>query len=75
MRKARVVRLDPAGFGFIEATHAAPFTFTFDQIEGYRGQKPSEIGLKEGVIVQFSVFGNGMVKKIVITSEPQPVAQ
>jgi hypothetical protein len=68
MHQGRVTRVDNHGFGFIESTGGAQYTFTFDQIEGYRGQKPKQLGLKEGLVVRFTVH-DGLINQVEISSD------
>jgi hypothetical protein len=70
MHEGRVVRVDNYGLGFIESTGGSQYAFTFDQIQGYRGQQPRDLGLKEGVIVRFTVH-DGLIKDVFISSELQ----
>jgi hypothetical protein len=70
MHEGRVTRVDSHGFGFIEAvdiTGGAQFAFTFDQIQGYRGQQAKDMGLKEGVVVRFTAH-DGLIKDVIISS-------
>lgn len=65
---AKVTGLDRLGLGFVEAT-GQQFAFTFDQIDGYRGQHAREIGLKIGAIVGVQVTG-GKVNRISLSGVP-----
>jgi hypothetical protein len=68
LHQGRVMRVDSHGFGFIESTGGSQFTFTFDQIQGYRGQRPRDLGLKEGLVVRFTVH-DGLINNVVISDE------
>lgn len=66
MQHGKVVRVDRFGLGFIEGT-GAQYAFTFDKVEGYRGQNPREVGLQVGSSVQFSVE-DGLIQRVKIES-------
>lgn len=69
--EARVSRLDQLGLGFIENTATAGryYPFTFDRIDHYRGEKPKEIGLREGGIVH-ALIKDGKVERISLKGIP-----
>ncbi len=73
MFEGRIVRVDRFGLGFVEArgtnTDTHQYAFTFDKVEGYRGQPPREIGLEEGCAVRISVR-DGLIKSVKISSRP-----
>lgn len=49
MRSGTLVRLESYGLGFIQPHEGGEqLVFTFDQILGYGGQRPGEIGLRLG---------------------------
>jgi len=52
-RNGRVTRLNRNGLGYIRDTQNGEYAFTFDKILRYRGQRASEIGLREGSQVRF----------------------
>ena len=55
-RDGVIRRINPAGLGYLEEEQSGKYyAFTFDKIQGYRGEEPKEIGLKVGAWVEFSV--------------------
>ncbi len=62
-----VVRVDRSGLGVI-STGGTQYPFTFDKLEGYRGEQPWEYGLREGCSVKFSVDAEGLIVKSVVLS-------
>lgn len=67
LRQGTVLRVDYFGLGFIEST-GTQYSFTFDKLEGYRGEQPREIGLHEGCTVRFTVDGLS-IKSVIISSD------
>lgn len=67
VRDGKVVQVDRLGLAFIES-QATSFTFTFDKLEGYRGEEPRKFGLHEGVLVHFTVV-NGEVESVKIADK------
>lgn len=61
-----VVGLDRLGLGFIRYG-VTTFPFTFDKLEGYRGQQPREFGLHEGCLVRFTVV-DGSINSVKVSS-------
>ncbi len=62
-----VERFDNFGLGFV-TVNGRSVPFTFDRIEGYRGEQPKEIGLKAGMAVSVEL-ADGKAQKIRL--EPQ----
>ena len=62
-----IVRFDRSGLGVILST-GTQYPFTFDKLEGYRGEQPGEFGIREGCSVTFSVDAAGLVVKSVFLS-------
>ena len=50
-----IIRVNPIGLAFAEDKKSKEiYSFTFDKIEGYRGQSVQELGLVLGLKVAFS---------------------
>jgi hypothetical protein len=53
-RDGVIVRINEQGLGIVEETESHErFAFSFDKINGYRGESPKEMGLKAGALVRF----------------------
>lgn len=62
--EGNVVRLEDFGLGFIQPEQSnQQYPFTFDKIEGYRGEPPNTLGLHVGSNVTFTLQ-NGMIDSI-----------
>ncbi len=59
---AKVVYVNPGGLAVVEEPSGAQYPFTFDKIEGYRGEQPSKIGLIEGAVVRVVTTENRIVR-------------
>jgi hypothetical protein len=54
MGRGKVVRLENFGLGFLQPEGSQKqYPFTFDQIDGYRGESPWTLGLRIGADVNF----------------------
>jgi excisionase family DNA binding protein len=51
--KGTIVRVNPEGLGFLEDSSGRKYSFTFDKILGYAGERPEELGLVRGAAVNF----------------------
>ncbi len=55
--RGKILQVNDKGFGIVEDEEShSQFTFTFDKILGYRGQKIQELGLQNGSHVQFDTI-------------------
>jgi hypothetical protein len=65
-----VLRLDQVGLGIIvaDSTDAdctdKEFPFTFDKIEGYKGEPLKALGLTEGTVVKFTLDEGDRVSRV-----------
>jgi len=72
-----VLRLDQVGLGIIVANPTdadlteKEYPFTFDKIQGYKGEPVNDLGLSEGAGVEFTLDENGRVSMVT----PEPRAQ
>lgn len=59
-----VYRVENTGFGIVvaDSTHD-DYAFTFDKIEGYKGEYAEELGLRAGSAIRF-VVNDGQVIKV-----------
>jgi hypothetical protein len=75
----KVLRLDRVGLGVIvsDSTDAESsekeFPFTFDKIEGYKGESLNGLGLSEGAVVNFTLDAEDRV--CTVTPERLPQAK
>jgi hypothetical protein len=54
MPAGKVTRIEDFGLGFVKHEETnEQFAFTFDKIEGYRGERPSQLGFRVGADVTF----------------------
>jgi hypothetical protein len=66
----KVLRLDRVGLGVIvsDSTDTEPlgreFPFTFDKIEGYKGESQNGLGLSEGAVVNFTLDAEDRVCRV-----------
>lgn len=61
---AKLVQISPSGVGILRDEAAQrDLAFTFDKIEGYRGEQPGEIGLTPGRKVKYTEQ-NGIVQRV-----------
>ncbi len=61
-----IVRVNPVGLAYTEDIKTKEiFSFTFDKIEGYRGESAEELGLIAGSRVVFS-SSDGIVRSVQI---------
>jgi hypothetical protein len=68
--EGKVLRINEYGLGIVEdqVSHQQ-FAFTFDKINGYRGEAPREIGLFVGVQVRFSATSDCQVTSIEVVKQ------
>jgi len=81
----RVLRLDKVGLGIIvsDASEAQieekEYPFTFDKIEGYKGESlkdlAKELGLSDGQAVKFTLDGDDLVREVTVEDRPQGKAR
>ena len=73
----KVVRIEDFGLGFVKQDETEEqFAFTFDKIEGYRGEQPGQLGFRLGSPVTFRL-SNGLVEVVqlaepTVSKFPQP---
>jgi hypothetical protein len=73
MRSGTLVRLESYGLGFIQPHEGGDqLVFTFDQILGYGGQRPGEIGLRLGCRL-FYRLARERIEEVLIPAEPPPL--
>lgn len=58
-----LVRIDPHGVGYIQSG-GEERGFTFDKIEGYRGESVKEMGLKAGQPIGVTIAPDGMIATV-----------
>lgn len=65
MERGTIVRLERFGLGFVEMEGGSEqYPFSFDKIEGYRGQPLKSLGLRLGAVVMVMVDQDGKVEGI-----------
>ena len=65
-----VVHVNVSGLGVVKDSGSdTHYSFTFDKIRGYRGERPKEIGLREGKHLVFYVDADEKVTEVVTAVE------
>ena len=60
----KVTRIEDFGLGFVKSEETdEQYAFTFDKIEGYRGEYPKQLGFRIGSPVTFHL-SNGLIDSI-----------
>lgn len=73
----KVLRLDRVGLGVIvtdspETNYSGrEFPFTFDKIDGYKGESLNALGLSEGTTVKFTLDAEDRVTRVTPERTPQ----
>jgi hypothetical protein len=60
-----VTRVEFSGFGILRSrTDKLLYAFLFQDIDGYKGERPKELGLEVGKSVEFELGEDGLVSKV-----------
>lgn len=63
MPTGKVTRIENFGLGFVKSESDEDYAFTFDKIEGYRGEYPRQLGFRVGSEVTFHL-NDGLIDSI-----------
>ena len=64
LQTGTIIRVNPVGLAYTEDLESKDiYSFTFDKIEGYRGESAKELGLIRGSRVAFSSL-DGVVRSV-----------
>ena len=64
LQTGTIVRVNPVGLAYTEDIESKTiYSFTFDKIEGYRGESAEELGLIAGSRIAFS-SADGIVRSV-----------
>jgi hypothetical protein len=61
-------RISPLHTCFIESRDGRMYSFNLDKIRDYRGQRPSEVGLRPGRSLRFATSADGHVVDVEIAA-------
>jgi len=65
-RTGTIRRISPLHTCFIESLDGRMYSFSFDKIRDYRGEPPTEIGLRPGRRLRFATSADGHVVDVEI---------